>query len=54
MTPERVEFLKERLATRIRSLEIHERNGSISSTQQETLDAFRIALRTLNETGKGE
>ena len=40
---ERLKFLADRLTTRIKSLEIHERAGTISSTQQETLDAFRIA-----------
>lgn len=47
LNKERQEYLAERLTTRIRSLEIHERNGSISNNQQETLDAFRIALSTL-------
>lgn len=47
LSKERQEYLIERLGTRIRSLEIHERNGSIGSSQQETLDAFRIALSTL-------
>lgn len=44
---DRMEVLADRLTTRITSLEIHERAGSISSTQQETLDAFRIALEVL-------
>lgn len=44
---ERLEMLADRLTTRITSLEIHERTGNISSTQQETLDAFRIALEVL-------
>lgn len=43
----RMEMLADRLTTRITSLEIHERAGNISSTQQETLDAFRIALEVL-------
>lgn len=47
LSKERQKYLAERLTTRIRSLEIHERNGSISNNQQETLDAFRIALSTL-------
>lgn len=49
LSKERQEYLAERLTTRIRSLEIHERNESISSSQQETLDAFRIALSTLTQ-----
>lgn len=49
LSKERQEYLVERLNTRIRSLEIHERNGLISSSQQETLDAFRIALSTLTQ-----
>lgn len=44
---ERMEMLADRLTTRITSLEIHERTGNISSTQQQTLDAFRIALEVL-------
>ena len=44
---DRMEVLADRLTTRITSLEIHERAGNISSTQQETLDAFRIALEVL-------
>lgn len=44
---ERMEALADRLTTRITSLEIHERAGNISSTQQETLEAFRIALEVL-------
>lgn len=44
---DRMEVLADRLSTRITSLEIHERAGNISSTQQETLDAFRIALEVL-------
>ena len=44
---DRMEMLADRLTTRITSLEIHERTGNISSTQQETLDAFRIALEVL-------
>lgn len=44
---ERLEMLADRLTARITSLEIHERTGNISSTQQETLDAFRIALEVL-------
>ncbi|USB67980.1 hypothetical protein [Klebsiella pneumoniae] len=44
---DRMEALADRLTTRITSLEIHERAGNISSTQQETLDAFRIALEVL-------
>ena len=47
LSKERQEYLIERLGTRIRSLEIHERNGFIGSSQQETLDAFRIALSIL-------
>lgn len=42
--------LAERLITRIRSLEIHEKRGTLSSTQKETLSAFRIAVETI----KGE
>lgn len=44
---DRMEVLADRLTTRITSLEIHERAGNISSAQQETLDAFRIALEVL-------
>lgn len=44
---DRMEVLADRLTTRITSLEIHERAGNISSTQQETLDAFRIAREVL-------
>ena len=47
LSEERQEHLVEKLTTRIHSLEIHERNGTISSNQQETLDAFRIALYVL-------
>lgn len=48
LSRERLDYLKERLPTRIKSLEIHEKDGSIGSAQQETLDAYRLALAVMD------